>query len=206
VKIFEREIPVFMEAQFFVPIRTKFDYAHVLLNSISFMLTDPDISDLECNKKIRLVIDKMNRIFLYDKDSYFSISFPFNINIEGDKIIDIANYAGQSVTNEAVAYAIGILKNSKFILNPSSSDHCFEIDEVEREGLYLLETIFLLEPAYLRYDVDKERENGRLHPLMHLDLNYTNNSRYKLGLNSKLTIDDFVDIVNINTDCYYIEK
>jgi len=60
------------------------------------------------------------------------------------------------------------------------------------------------EDGYLRFDHDAERENGHLHPLNHADLFYTNGATFKLGFHEKIKLDHAVDVLNLDTDCYYL--
>ena len=70
-----------------------------------------------------------------------------------------------------------------------------------------MEYFWAHEPCYLRYDYDPMNSKGSLHPINHLDINISVNGSYKVGLKSRLSPDEFEDIVNKSTDCYYlIEK
>ena len=63
----------------------------------------------------------------------------------------------------------------------------------------------MIEPAYIRYDYDPDNEKGKLHPLYHLDLHYSQYSTFKIGLFDKIAGDFFEDIHNVKTDCIFIE-
>lgn len=58
--------------------------------------------------------------------------------------------------------------------------------------------------AILAYDYDPRSSNGALHPLYHLDVNMSLKGTYKIGLKSKLSPEEFENIVNKSTDCYYL--
>ena len=68
----------------------------------------------------------------------------------------------------------------------------------------MLEYFWAHEPCYLRYDHDPISCNGNLHPLNHLDVNMSLKGSYKLGLKSRLSPEEFENIVNKSTDCYYL--
>ena len=70
----------------------------------------------------------------------------------------------------------------------------------------ILKELLVFESGYLRYDYDKERENGNLHPLNHLDINYSSNATFKIGINNTIDCNTFIDILDINTDSYFISK
>lgn len=58
----------------------------------------------------------------------------------------------------------------------------------------------------IRYDYDPDHENGTMHPLHHLDVNYSSQGTYKLGMNRKIQTDEFVDMLDVKTACRYIQK
>ncbi|EKK13931.1 hypothetical protein ACIN5162_3550 [Acinetobacter baumannii OIFC0162] len=70
----------------------------------------------------------------------------------------------------------------------------------------LLNHMFFQEDGYLRFDYDEENSNGHLHPLNHLDINYSNSSTFKLGLKARVDFHTFWDILRSDTNCFYLEK
>jgi hypothetical protein len=68
--------------------------------------------------------------------------------------------------------------------------------------------MFLMEDGYLRYDYDPvnyiKHQKSDVHPLYHYDLFYTSNATFKVGLNSSVAEDDFVDLLNVKTTCKFI--
>lgn len=58
--------------------------------------------------------------------------------------------------------------------------------------------------GYIRYDIDSEHENGRMHPLNHLDICLDTAATYKIGLDKKIEFDDFKNILDITNECWYI--
>jgi hypothetical protein len=204
MKLVTKGILPFQEDDFFLAIRDKIDYAWLILHSARLLLLNIDTSTYTVNSSLKLFIDKMSRIFLYKEGKFFSVSFPFNISIEGDKVTEIYTYSGNLVDNQVISAAISILNNGKFRLKPSPVDFWIEADSIELPGLSLLEEIFLFEPSYIRYDNDPKNVNGKLHPLHHLDVNYSAYGTYKLGLNASILDTYFEDILNIKTDCIFI--
>ena len=45
-----------------------------------------------------------------------------------------------------------------------------------------------------------------IHPVNHYDVNYENSSTYKVGLNNKIGMDEFIDLLNVETDCHFLSK
>lgn len=64
----------------------------------------------------------------------------------------------------------------------------------------------MFECGYLRYDYDVEYQNGHIHPINHLDVNYSVGSTFKLGFQDIITIEDFIDILDLKTNCHYLNK
>lgn len=203
MKTIERKILPFQEKDLFSPLRNKVDYAKLLVLSARILLLDYE-SQIPSSSNMKLVIEKMNRLFFYKDGKYFSISFPFNVLFDGDKITSITSYSGREVESKSISAVISILDNEQFIMNPSLIDFYIEPLGIDSSGLFLLEEIFQFEPSYIRYDHDIERENGKLHPLHHLDVNYSTYGTFKIGLNNAITHQYFEDLQNINTECYYI--
>ena len=164
-----------------------------------------NLNDEEENCKVyfKLLIDKMSRLFFFKHKKYFSVSFPFTVVVEGSTVLEVSTYTGRSIGFEIISSAISILNNLEFQLDPSPLNFWADSNNSELEALYLLEEIFLFEPGYLRYDWDPVNENGKLHPLHHIDVNYSGYGTFKIGLNRELIIDEFQDVLNIRTNCRF---
>ncbi len=63
-----------------------------------------------------------------------------------------------------------------------------------------------MEDGYVRFDRDEDRVNGHYHPLDHLDVFYSNKATFKLGLRAHLDESQFLDILDIGTECHYLNK
>lgn len=77
---------------------------------------------------------------------------------------------------------------------------------IEYKYKKLLNHMFFQEDGYLRFDYDQENCNGHIHPLNHIDINYSNSSTFKLGLKAKVDFHAFWDILRSDTNCFYLEK
>ena len=69
MKIIEKGILPFQEKDFFLPIRDKEDYVRLILNSLQYILIGNDIEEVkldDCNSKMKIVIDRMSRLFFID--------------------------------------------------------------------------------------------------------------------------------------------
>lgn len=205
MKIITKELLPFQEKDFFKPVRSKVDYAWVILHSLRILLLNYPIDHNPSNSSFKLKIDKMSRLFFYKEGKFYSISFPFNVLINGNNEVSrITTLSSEPIDNKNISSAISILKNDKFKLQPSPIDFWVETDSDDLEGLSLLEEIFISEPGYIRYDHDKENENSKLHPLHHVDINYASYSTYKFGVDEALENLKFENIVDILTNCSYL--
>ena len=204
MKIIERDILPFQEDNFFSPLRTKTDYAKLIVLSARKLLLGNEIEEVHSDSKMKLIVDKMSRLFFYKGNKYFSISFPLVTIIDDNEISEITTYSGKNIDFKNISAVIAILESEQFKFNPSLIDFYIEPFGIESSGLFLLEEIFQFEPSYVRYDHDPLHENGKLHPLYHLDLNYSQHSTFKVGLNNNISENYFENLHNTNTECLYL--
>jgi hypothetical protein len=59
--------------------------------------------------------------------------------------------------------------------------------------------------GYLRYDFDPEHEDGKIHPLNHLDICLDDSATYKIGLDREISFRDMKDILDLTTECWYFK-
>lgn len=204
MKIIKRSIFPFQEKEFFSPIRDKIKYAKIIALSARQLLYNADAKDSTVNANMKLLVDKMSRLFFYKNQKYFSISFPFTILTKDNDVLEIATYSGKKLDNKSISAIISILDSEQFKLNPSLIDFFIEPGSIESSGLFILEEIFQFEPSYIRYDFAPENENGKLHPTNHIDINFSQYSTFKLGLLKSISQAYFENLQNTNTDCLFI--
>lgn len=204
MKVINRDILPFQENNFFSPIRDKIDYARLITYSTCILLLEYEAGNMVINCKMKLIIDKMSRLFFYKDNKFFSVSFPFLVQSRGNKVIEISSYKGRKVDNQSISDIVSILDDEQFKLNPSLIDYYIESNILKVNGSSLLEEIFQFEPTYIRFDSDPINENGKLHPLFHLDINYSSYGTYKFGLNNAIVGDYFENLLNISTECAYL--
>lgn len=136
-------------------------------------------------------------------NKYVSISFPFNVKYKQGHIKLYIDKHGTEISSDIISECLSIvnvLKNDATFV-----DVWFESDDPFSEiSLRIIEYLLHTEPCYLRYDYDIAKANGSLHPVHHLDINMTKGGHYKIGLHKKLSHKQFLDILNIETNCYYL--
>ena len=206
MKIIERGLLSFQEKHFFVPIRDKIDYVRILVLGARQLLLNIEMEEEEQKSSLKLVVDKMSRLFFYKEEKFFSISFPFIVLIEDNEIKEISSYSGKKLNNKSISAILSIIESEQFKINPSLIDFYIEPTSIESSGVFLLEEIFQFEPSYIRYDFDPENEKGLLHPLNHLDVNYSQHSTFKIGLKEAINQNYFEDMQNTNTECKFIDS
>ena len=191
------------------PIRKKEDIIVLLLESMKMFLVGNIIDNKDSKGKVIIRVDKMSRIIFEIKDKYFSFNFPFNLeNRELIKFYDSG--IGIDIDNKVVSILLGIF-NDELIKNDSLEEIYYELAYIEGipeiENVWrLVRKLMLFESGYLRYDYDLDRANGKLHPIHHFDICFSSGNSFKVGLDDKIDIDEFIDILDIQTECYYLGK
>ena len=203
MKVIERGIQNFEEKDFFSPIRDKASFARLIVCSARQLLLPP-VEEIHSTSKLKLIVDKMSRLFFYHGNKYFSIAFPLTVITNSEEGTDITTYSGKKIDFENISAVIAILNSDHFRNYRSLIDFPIEPSSFEESGIYLLEEIMQFEPSYIRYDNDPTNENSKLHPLDHLDINYSQPGAYKLGLPKAISRAYFENLQNINTECCFI--
>lgn len=204
MKVVEKNIYTFQEKDFFSAIRSKVDYAKIVILAARKLLLDVDVEKVQVQASMKLIVDKMSRLFFYQGKKFYSISFPFLTIVQDGEVVRLTSYSGNDIESREISAAISILDNEQFRLNPSLMDFPLDPDGIDIYGVSILEEIFQSEPSYVRYDCDPKNENGILHPLNHLDVNYSQNSTFKIGLRKEINQAYFEDFHNIKTACSFI--
>ena len=86
--------------EFFKPIRSRSHAIERTLRALKLMGLNPKIPKTSIKGELRLYIDKMNRIFFYTENKYFTLNFPFSV---------------QGTINEMKFYSdyLGVIDNKK---------------------------------------------------------------------------------------------
>lgn len=154
----------------------------------------------------------MNRVFFFSENKYFSFNFPFKLDLSNEDNIKFY-YNELDVNLKIISILEALLDEEDLLLlhKENIREYYYEYIEDDYEIIFeedfinLVNKIIEFEPWYIRYDYDDEHNNGNLlHPLNHLDVNFESNSTFKLGLNKKLKLEEFIDVMNINTDCHFL--
>jgi hypothetical protein len=185
------------------------DIVELLLNTVAFIRQNQGYpnSGYGC---IKLVESVSTRLFFFQKEKYFSIFLPFTYREENGELFFY--YNSVEIDSTFSSALLSLLRYASGNVIAGLEDFEGEIDAVN-EGLVnpgqlnlIYRSLLSEEFGYLRYDFDEKNENGKLHPLNHLDINYSNSATYKLGLENMLCEEDFIDVLNVKTDCWYLRN
>lgn len=195
------------------PLRTREDAVKLLLYTIRSFDVSNDLKE-ERIENVIITINKMNRIFYLLDGKIFSMQFPFCIEERKHKDITIYHNLTDTVINSMV---LSSLIEAFELMQQTALDFesIFELImqyDIEGENYSmqkmwsLLSYLLKFDLGYVRCDIDLAHENGRLHPLNHLDVCLDTSATYKIGLHGRIDFDSFKDLLDVTTNCWYLDK
>lgn len=181
-------------------IDTKKQLIELIMQTIRYILSYKKLSDKNIVGKITIYVDKMSRIFFFIEKKYFSIVLPFLVQEENSELI--FSYNRVKIDHDIISKIIYIVKNNGFM---SEDIYTFlEIFENDLNYWAILRDLMLMEDGYIRYDIDEEHSDAKKHPLHHCDIFYSNGNTCKFGLDKPLNEPNFIDLLNVRTNCYFV--
>ena len=210
-KVLKRNMGKLFFAQVNKHIRKKEDIIILLLETMKMFLLGDIITDENRQGLVVIKKDKMSRVFYEIKGKCFSYQFPFNIEVnDKDEFKFYENSLGVELDNQLISILIDIFNRD--IIEQNCLDEIYyelgcaeEILEIDSIWI-LVKKLISFESGYLRFDHDPERQHGHIHPLNHFDVYFSSGSTFKIGLNKLITLEDFFDILDSNTECHYLDK
>lgn len=205
-----------MHKKFFdFPIRKKRDSIVLLINLCDYLLNFSKISDSE--KIISNMYIKNNngyRLFYEESDKTYTLCSPFRFYVTDDNI-EITNSLLGTIGNPEISLLKRIFITEKlYSLNDAVDSYCLietiihedfnSISITPQEMWSFLISFISYESGYLRYDYDPKNSKGKIHPLYHLDIFYTNYSTFKFGIKKAMPIKDFINMFDSETDQLYL--
>lgn len=187
-------------------------YISLILDASEFILSNlSSFSEVVINKNnitLDCIVIFQDRLYCFiNKNKYFTVNFPIHIN-EAQKTIHLGNA-------QLTLAAISRLKSSLEDLIKGLTNGNTTIEDVNSQltpglsqnELRFMERLLTVEFGYVRYDYDEDNHNGRIHPLNHLDFNFSK-AKYKVGLYDRLSPYDFFMIFgrDDNQECMFLEK
>lgn len=194
-------------------IRDKYTIIRITIGIIAFLnisTLQEDLANSEIpagNIKLSIYVDKMSRVFIQTVDRMQSFIFPFSIRVVGNhyqvffeqdiltsSICSVLSSTFQNISEaSSIDTVIDQYWESLADLNVPQAD----INLCNKVLIYLLS----FEPGYLRYDHDVLREKKRVHPVDHIDVNYSNEGTFKLGLNDSINLECLIKILDLRESC-----
>ena len=142
----------------------------------------------------------LHRAFIVSNNKMVSFGFGLTIQSDGRQIIAF-RIKNTKITAKNISEAQAILKMFK----EGSLYKEIEDDDLEqtssKEGKLLFEYLLFEESGYVRYDYDNQTRSEVFHPKHHLDVNFTPDYSYKIGLGRKVDEAEYTKILNKKEFC-----
>lgn len=150
--------------------------------------------------------EKTHRAYVVNQDGHkiISFGFEFSLKVNHPDLTDPTNairsirYYGKEgeITPQNISEAISMVHS----LDSSNNSLYKEINFGDEDNLawgskILFEYVLMKEPSYLRFDHDTMGYKEWVHPLNHLDVNYSGGT-YKIGLKSQIDIKEIFHLFN----------
>ena len=171
---------------------------------LSFVEPKPD----QVHGKMLVCTGKMHRIFIGCDGKVFSTALPFSVK-KVDGFYYCTLRSGIDLSSKLTSEVIAALSTTPSFQNSEILGFADDIMAVsdDPDTLWVaLSELVNSDDGYLRFDHDPIREDGKLHPLNHIDIFFSQSATFKLGLSERLELDAFSDMLNIQTDCHYLSK
>lgn len=195
----------------FSPIRCKRELILLLMKAIKVMLIkEPALhSTLVDNQSPRmtLYISKISRIFFHTTTKHFSVCFPFKVFAPEGAPPSFQTLLSAPVDSRLTSAIISLIETEKSLdLTDIYSFHdVISIVEDEISDIWVtLRELMTFEDGYLRYDHDPVHVNGHLHPLYHLDIFYSSQPTFKIGLKGSISEADLWKALEPSEECLYL--
>lgn len=208
VKHLDLALDKYQAELFSCPIRGKSDVITLWMNTVkAFLVQQPPVGS-EIAASLSIFVSTMSRLFcaMSDGRKIYSIAFPFTVRTDGDGLRFFSR-SGISIDSQMSSLVLTLVNTDGVLeaIDPYSFlDPVLTAMDSNHGAWSLLRELMLAEDGYVRYDWDTVRINGHLHPEHHLDLCYSNASTFKVGLTRQLSRDEFLTILDIETDCHYL--
>lgn len=193
-------------------ISTFYDYLTMVFDICDYIYTNK--ARISRKEEISLsvfnVIVQNNRAYvIFNREKFVSVYFPFGFSSSEDKFylnkypIDTKRISHLRTIMDSIKDEGSFLEGMKACndgVNPADSDF------VTDEDKDVYSEICMLEAGYLRFDYDPSNVNGRFHPLNHLDINYSKDVTYKIGLHEKMKPEKFLQLLDNSQERFFIER
>lgn len=209
-KTYEFYLDHYQIDDFFSIIRTKKQVIALLMKTIKMISIYEMPDSKSIGGRVILTKDKMSRLFYISDEKYFSINFPFGIIEDADSRLTFYSNHIDDIDNSITSDVLSILSNEKPLTSKDILEFAEPICDIAnyKEDFWsFFRELILFEDGYIRFDHDNDqsRVHETKHPINHYDICYTSDATFKVGLKSKIRPEQFIDLVNTNTDCHFIQ-
>ena len=176
------------------------------MKAIKVMLVGIEFAGEAPSGKLVLVISKMSRLFAVSEKKVFSVSFPFFVQ-EDESLLRFYAHSHPEIDSKVSSEILSLLEMDSLLAFPDILNFAEIVsDACQGDELLwgLLRDLLTAEDGYVRYDFDEANANGHIHPIHHLDVFYSNNSTFKLGLPDAIGDVNLADILDLTSDCHYL--
>ncbi|MCA9925371.1 MAG: hypothetical protein KC421_23540 [Anaerolineales bacterium] len=191
----------------FAPVRSKLSIIKLLMRTVKVMLVNAAVDEKDTTGKIILRVSKMSRIFYYSENKYFSIQFPFSVTESDDGLRFYSSHIDR-IDSKVTSEVLSIVTNSNVFDAPEPLDFIEPVDEIFDSNpnfWEFLRSLLLFEGGYVRYDYDIIHTKDKVHPLNHVDVFYSSNSTFKLGIHSRIPLESMIDCLDLESDCHFLD-
>lgn len=207
MKEYEFLYDIHQAKHFFFPIRTKRDVIKVLMQALKLIATYRQPPVEIAAGRIIIRISKMSRIFFTSEKKIYSLIFPFSVS-ENNGQFRFHTDSHPDIGHRTTSQIISLINTTNFFSQSDAITSLEAIFEECAEDVYfwpLFRDLMLLESGYIRFDNDAKNARGHKHPLNHLDIFYSQNTTFKVGLLQESNIEHFCDMLDITTNCHYLQ-
>ena len=211
MKLITRKINKVFYENIAKPLRDKKSLILLLLETVK-QIQVGDVSTTNYGE-MKILIDKMSRVFYQLENKMFSLVFPFGIELTDEKCKVYDSETDIEIDSKVIAVLISIISyydNEKISVETILDAYCESAPEEENEQMdaiwRILIRLFSMELGYIRYDYDKEHADEEYHPLNHFDVNYSSNITYKIGLKESINLEEMITFLDVKQKCQYLEK
>jgi hypothetical protein len=208
MKRFDFSLDRFQASRLLRSFREKKDIIALWMNTLKLIASyeKPEADKIE--GRLVLHVDKMSRLFVEFDQKAFSVVFPFTIYEMGHGL-EFGCSACPEIDSKVTSDILGLI-NGYDLLNAQNilefADPLVELTGDQDAVWQLLRDLMLVDDGYIRLDHDPVNENGALHPLDHIDIFYSQSATFKIGIDGRVPLDGFHDILNIKSACHFLRS
>ena len=206
MKKFEFSLDKFQLSRMLSSFREKKDIINLWMSVIKLVLSYSKPSDCDVAGVLILHVDKMSRIFISSEEKSFSTSFPFSI-YEKDSLLEFGATSCPVVDNKVTSDIISLINANNILCSRNVVEFADPLMDISGDPDMIWELfrdLMLCDDGYIRIDHDPDNENGKIHPLDHIDIFYSQSATFKIGLLERPDLTGFHDILNYRTDCHFL--